>query len=814
MIKTNNSINIIVIVILTILSVCYSNKINGFMLEKDVSDNFESVYMQTNLSNSNFNFFDFSKSNNSFFESTKNLKDELFTDAIKLLESTMTADKCKATLVDLEKIYSKAEIGQLNKHQRERLKFIHGNCNPVLLVPGLMATRLNLKISCKEFLKDEKEVLEMKTHCPDINICKNESVQRFVLWPSIFSDISMVKQFNINTFEWRNNNACMAYFLQYYNKPDSCPKIKIDDKEVSPCRYSPHVKIVPYGIEPNNENEDYSNKCGFGGINNIAYSKNISSAINLASKSSQGFASITSSLVQSGYEKGFSIIASPYDFKESECDNTDFHLQFNKFVNMLYENTGKKVIIIAHSYGNVNINYQLVHHPENKNLIDKIEHIINISGPTAGTIKADQLLNSGTNEFDLIKNKVVEVSFEREFQTMAVPFLRSSYQLRKISFNDIFNSLKYFPLKEAIFERKAYEDCLAFAEEYPLNKNCKTENKLFKLLPELDIFNDSSICQKQKDWKNTKTKYENQSVDNPNEAYPLYEPCNFSFRDYIDSPFAVVRHKNHSSPAGFKYSNFEKTQLLYQDASVDHKSYYICDQFNKSDYKGKCSDDYLINYVNIPDDFKKKTEEYTKNSVIYNKMKDIAKAMSNKCPRDGTQPKVNTTFIFNKSFETKVGFIHEFDEDSNIISMPTKKDVVYSGGDGTVQSEGVLYTALKALFDKKLKNLNHSINLVDFCSPISQDSEYSGFKDLNKPYVFLGCECKSEGKYNPNVSTDNCNHSSMLGDVNLIKYVIDLITSKNSKVETNMNYIKIVKKNEWDDHVNECNKVLEDIYLK
>ena len=45
-----------------------------------------------------------------------------------------------------------------------------------------------------------------------------------------------------------------------------------------------------------------------------------------------------------------------YDFKESRCnDNTAFENLFFDLVKNLYDNTGKKVVIIGHFYGNFNV---------------------------------------------------------------------------------------------------------------------------------------------------------------------------------------------------------------------------------------------------------------------------------------------------------------------------------------------------------------------------------------------------------------------------------------------------------------------------
>ena len=125
----------------------------------------------------------------------------------------------------------------------------------------------------------------------------------------------------------------------------------------------------------------------------------MSDYINKLSKQTQGFYSISKKLIKSGYSRGFSLAAVPYDFKESECDNKIFGDLFYNMVEMLYKNTNKKVVVIAYSYGNLNTNYQLNYHPQSKKLKSMVKHIINIGGPLAGASKTEIISLTGSNEF-------------------------------------------------------------------------------------------------------------------------------------------------------------------------------------------------------------------------------------------------------------------------------------------------------------------------------------------------------------------------------------------------------------------------------
>lgn len=99
----------------------------------------------------------------------------------------------------------------------------------------------------------------------------------------------------------------------------------------------------------------------------------------------------------------------------------------------LHTNTQKKVIVIAHSYGNNNLNHQLNFSQNKSFLISKIEHIINIGGPVTGTFKADQAFSVGMSEFLYVDNQYVKVGVDLNHQSVLLPLMKSTYSMREIS---------------------------------------------------------------------------------------------------------------------------------------------------------------------------------------------------------------------------------------------------------------------------------------------------------------------------------------------------------------------------------------------
>lgn len=689
---------------------------------------------------------------------------------------------CLINLNDLKKMFPDKykEILFMHPGSLKRLRFIYGKCNPILFVPGLMASRLSLKVNCKEFLKEEGIKEQLERHCSSHTVCSpNDEEKTFILWPSIFSDFSMAKSkaydFIKKKYVWENSNSCMAYFLQYYNKYDSCPIIKdLKDEngnEIRTCRYSKNIRIIPYGLD---SSKYYEDKCGFSAINNIAYSKYISYFINRFNKTTQGFLNITKKLVSSGYSRGFSLAAAGYDFKEAECDNKILSQQFYNLIKMLYANTGKQVIIIAHSYGNINTNYLLNFHPNKDELKSMVKHVISIAPPLAGSSKVDQLLVSGSNEFDLANkfNGFIDVSFDRTYQSISSPFLRSGFQLNNIDYYSLLDNNTYYKdLIDAIQERIEYEKCLENKENNNaknlrdnLCKNPKFEKIFKEYIPQ--IF-DELTCKLNPKYKSNKKTYEYMSTNNALEAYPLYFGCNFNLFNYKTCP--KIKLVDEEYDAGT--SNLIKETMM---CNVNDKNPNTFFTYKNNINKFKETKDFVIKNSNKITDYIPENLAYKK-SFYYVNIEKILEANYNHCPKDIRNINIDNTIIFNKSFETKAAFFFKKNKKTKLIDIPTKSNTVYSGGDGTVQSDGALFPALKFAYEYIKGYSKNKIKFVDYCSAVDKSKMYKSKNILNDNYIFLNCECKErDGNYKLN-KDDDCNHSSMLGDYNLSNFIFDLV---------------------------------------
>ena len=111
------------------------------------------------------------------------------------------------------------------------------------------------------------------------------------------------------------------------------------------------------------------------------------------------FGDIINNLTSVGYKEGFSIGSIPYDFRRFIATNEFATKAFRFQIENLYNNTGKKVIIVAHSFGTLITLNNLIYN-ENKDLIPKIKKFIAIGPPFAGATKLLDAFLHGVKDFE------------------------------------------------------------------------------------------------------------------------------------------------------------------------------------------------------------------------------------------------------------------------------------------------------------------------------------------------------------------------------------------------------------------------------
>ena len=90
-----------------------------------------------------------------------------------------------------------------------------------------------------------------------------------------------------------------------------------------------------------------------------------------AVKAAGSFSTISNNLIDKGLKEGFSLGAIPNDYRRYLSTNNFASQIFKYQINRLYENTGKPVVIIAHSYGTLLTLTNLLKNEDDKEFLKK-----------------------------------------------------------------------------------------------------------------------------------------------------------------------------------------------------------------------------------------------------------------------------------------------------------------------------------------------------------------------------------------------------------------------------------------------------------
>lgn len=227
-------------------------------------------------------------------------------------------------------------------HQQKLSEFKASPCAPVTFTPGFAASRLRLEINCEQLQKNDPETFESCYW----NTCEQSwskfwpiyraPAAEYDLWlPSTFSIISTFLPITIR-------DKC------YYNLTKTVynPKATSWDNFIIP-RIG--IRTTWYGNTV--ETKPQSN-CGFDSVYDMAGIKGIV-------KKTSPYKKFLDTLEYLGYTNGLTMQIIPYDFRKNMKLNG--HLpKFERSVSELHRITGKKVMVMAHSYGNIHVWHGLV----------------------------------------------------------------------------------------------------------------------------------------------------------------------------------------------------------------------------------------------------------------------------------------------------------------------------------------------------------------------------------------------------------------------------------------------------------------------
>ena len=536
-----------------------------------------------------------------------------------------------------------------------------------------------------------------------------------------------------------------------------------------------------------------------------------------------------------GYEIGYSMAALPYDFKESYCRNDDFASTFAKLVEELYKNTGKKVTIIAHSYGNLNSYFNILA----KELQSKIENYIAIAPPFGGAHKAADLIFRGSTEYEV---KYTGINFTPFAMGIAFPNMGVGAQL--LSYNYLETTKADSPnLSTAFGKYLEYSTCMM---ENNMDEECLTNKQpIISLLPDvLGWMNNDKICSVRDSNRELLKKKFNKDVG-ANDIKPTSDPCDFMFIDFNKCAIAKKGNKDDRKDI----INF------VCDDTTENNGFYL-----RETDKEKKNIVSLFEYAHKPEEHKKDLDDLCKVRTpkdktcnipksFYDDYKDIKslikeqielcrnpKQRNNEVFTDLSKlkhPGVKTYIIANRSYQTIGGFTFTDANDKTL----ERDEIYYVGGDGTVQGDSPIYAGLKWIEDRKNNPKLPKATILDFCAPVpsidtfNKDKVnnadalkyyYESFADFSNSkksdYLFLDCKCKSKSFYKTDgiLGGSNiapCNHVDMLSDPNILNFISDISIGNNipSYEDKNLDFLE-----DYDEEtpLNKCHDIFSQTYFK
>ena len=716
----------------------------------------------------------------------------------KLNENIFSDDKNENDSCLLSKEKTKEilrKIGQYNDEEpSDEIRFIFGNCNPVILIPGMLSTKLQIKINCNKLLNEEVDIYKkMRFYCGS-EVCpytdKEEEEYNFFI--SALPPFPIIEISNINKY-----SACLGYFLTFYNSKKACASYD-EAKDDYVCNYSENIRVGYYGSITDSQSRG---KCGLNAIQNAVMTFD-----SLDEKINQGllrsFGPLISRLEKKGYKPGFSLAGIPNDYRQFISINNFTMTAFRYQVNKLYENTGKKVVLIGHSHGTVTFYNNLVY-KKNKDIIPKIKKFVAVGPPFAGSSYLIDIFFEKGNKYqrtvDVAGQKVI-AKFDEFGFAMIINKTPTAVDLRPLPIiGDIFSKKGYEIFAEAMKERFFLEKKCGHnkCDDYIIKKYSTKFNALFgdyfPLLTDTD-------CKFETDLKDRKEYFDRK--------------CLMEMRNVFDCPMLIeeTRDKNGKLPTDFdSYCGKTGKNLFFQKK---------CDNSNK-----QCMDDTYSKHVLYPLKGKSEAFEYFQKTWEEKKYHEIYGLSSNfydteekyraspkknieyfnniSLIKDLPAPPVDTDIVYSTYLPSDAAFIFDKDNWNENFNVQTK------GGDGVVTNWSPIISGLKWIYDTKKYNLKNKIRLVEYCSRLGTNSKYAyDPNNTNQKFAALPCTCiDKDNKY---ISGD-CGHGLMIQDPNFFSYFDSIIIDNNSsdleqKKKAYENYINNNSNNKTIDYEVQCNQ--------
>jgi hypothetical protein len=565
-------------------------------------------------------------------------------------------------------------------------------------------------------------------------------------------------------------SACTGYFLTFFNSKKACSSYD-EDKDDYVCNYSENIRVVYYGGIT--ESKSYR-KCGLNAVQNVVMVPSfLEEQVNTGMFRSYG--PLIDRLEKQGYKAGFSLAAIPNDYRQFLANNNFTINAFRYQVEKLYENTGKKVVLIGHSHG-TNTFYNSLMRKENEDILPKIKKFVAVGPPFAGSSELLDLYFNSENKYQTTIN-AAETEIDAGFDTFGFGFIINKlplvFELRpQPIIGNLYTNPEYETFVEAIKERFLLEKECGHTQcnDSIINKYSEKFSALFKdffpLLTDDDCKFESDL----------------------NETGEVFNrKCLMEMRNVFDCPIAIeeTRDEDGNLPKDFdSYCGLNDSNLFYQKDCVNSEKQcldqtywnHVLFPFNESSeklqwFKTNWNDqNYSGTFGDVDASFYEQEEKY-----IASPKKQIDYFEEISLTKDLPTPTVDVDIIYSTYNPSNDVFIFDKNDWSKDFIVQKK------GGDGTVPNWSPLISGLKWIYDTQRYNSKIKIKLVEYCSRLGKNSTYSFDPTrTDQKFIALSCDCIDE---NNMYTSTNCSHTLMIADSAFYSYVDSVINDPNVENE-------------------------------
>jgi len=257
-------------------------------------------------------------------------------------------------------------------------RFVDGPCSPLILVPGVQGSKLQVSIDCETLQKESPDAFSSCgwntcEDAPEWEFWKRKPDSEYVIWvPDLFTPMDILLNV-VYPKCWGS-----LFTLQYdANEPDFSQRLK----------NPPGITLQWY------KQGTPQQQCGLDAIATLMPSP----AVSYFASDFNYFQNMIISLQGLGYITGVSLFATPYDWRRSP-ESDDTHISITQTAELIKTLTGKKTVLLSHSLGNMQALYTL----NGMSQADKdeyIAHYVAIMPPYVGATKAADMF-LGDNYFD------------------------------------------------------------------------------------------------------------------------------------------------------------------------------------------------------------------------------------------------------------------------------------------------------------------------------------------------------------------------------------------------------------------------------